>query len=227
MPLVRDYEITSQALAGKRRVTVYLPQEDLGSSETPVVFFADGQTVGRFSERVHEEIAKGRLPSLILIGLHSCEEIRVGEYVEGIDDGLFAAHEQLFTKEILRWAHSELDIEPKRERCGVFGFSNGGAFAIAMGFRHPEQYGVVIAFSMAGGIDRTLTDADFEHPFPRFYLSAGNREKPVRNRTRSLAKWLTKNGAQARYTERFGTHDFAHWTAELPEALHWAFCPEV
>lgn len=227
MPVVRDYEITSQALVGTRRVTVYLPQDYRGSNDKPVVLCADGQTVGRFAERVHQEIARGRLPSLILIGAHSIEEIRVGEYVEGVSDELFDAHERFFTQEICRWAHAEFDIQPKRERCGVFGFSNGGAFAVAMGFRHPKQFGVVIAFSMAGGIDRTSTVADFENLFSRFYLSAGNREKPVRDRTRFLAKWLTKNGAQARYTERPGAHDFAHWTSELPQALQWAFSPEV
>jgi enterochelin esterase-like enzyme len=226
-PFVRDFSFTSSALAERRGVTVFLPPGHRSRLQYPVLFCADGQAVHGFADRLAQEIDGGRAPPIILIGVHSVEEHRAREYVLGVDAQRFEAHEHYFADEIRRWARSEFALLPGRHSCGVFGFSNGGTFALAMGIRHRDQYGVVIAFSIAGGADRIEAAEYARRPSPRFYLSAGTREKPFRDTGRAIAKLLSKHGVENVSTERCAGHEFGFWNSELPVAIRWSYPEEA
>jgi enterochelin esterase-like enzyme len=189
----------------------------------PVVFCADGQAVGGLSANVAAEIEAGSIPPIALIGVDSCSEKRAQEYICGVNKAAFEAHERFFVEEVPQWLDAELGISPVREACGVFGFSNGGAFAVSMGVRHREKFGVVIAFSVPPGPERTAGSAFAAKPLPRYYLAAGTKEGGFRKTTRAIAKTLERLGVTHVYYQREAGHDFSFWAAELPQAIRWAF----
>jgi len=173
--------------------------------------------------RICHAIERDGLAPVILIGVHSSERYRPKEYVLGVDDQRFEAHERFFTSEVYRWAISEFNPSIARQSCGVFGFSNGGPFALSMGVRHREKYGVVIAFSIAGGPDRVEESEYARRPIAKYYISAGTREKPFCGTGRAIAKLLEKHGVDHISTERCAGHDFSSWDSELIEAIRWSF----
>jgi enterochelin esterase-like enzyme len=223
MTFVRDYPLESPSLQETRMITVFLPDPYRPTAGLPVVFCADGQAVHGFSGRLSYAIQRQEAPPVILIGVHSDPAYRAREYLDGMDAQRFQAHERFFVDEVQRWATSEFQLSLDRLRCGVFGFSNGGAFALSMGVRHREKYGVVIAFSIAGGPRRVRESEYTRRPIARYYLSAGTREIPFLKTTRAVARRLEKHGVEHILTQREAGHDFDFWNSELCEAVSWAF----
>jgi len=220
---IRNFQIDSLSLRTERTVTVFFPPGYRTGVEYPVLFCADGQAVEGFSYSLSTAMEEGNTPPVILVGVHSDPRLRAYEYVDGIDSSLFLAHEHFFTDEVYRWAIAKFTLACAWPACGVFGFSNGGAFALSMGVRHREKYGVVIAFSIAGVPHRIEESEYARRPAARYYLSAGTREKPFRATGRAIARILAKNEVEHVITERHAGHDFDFWNSELCEAIRWAF----
>jgi enterochelin esterase-like enzyme len=223
MTFVRDYPLESPSLQETRMVTVFLPDGYRPTSGYPVVFCADGQAVYGFSGLLSHAIQRQETPPVVLIGVHSDPAYRAREYLDGVNAERFRAHERFFTEEVYLWALSEFHFSLDRLRCAVFGFSNGGAFALSMGVRHREKYGVVIAFSIAGGPRRVRESEYARRPIARYYLSAGTREIPFLNTVRAVARLLETHGVEHIITQREARHDFSFWNSELCEAVSWAF----
>src|SRR4051812_49075329 len=98
----------------------------------PVLYCADGQALWGFADGLPLNSAR-TLPPIVAIGAHSVPDYRGKEYVVGLDARRFAAHESFFTDELYRWSHSKFALDTARSSCGVFGFSNGAAFALKVG----------------------------------------------------------------------------------------------
>ena len=101
------------------------------------------------------------------------ETPRLHEYSPVFDPRRFAAHEKFFVDDVGRWARSRFGIALPTERSAVFGYSAGGELALALGIRHPDIYGAVLAGSPGGGY---RPPAVLPSPLPRVYLFAGTRE---------------------------------------------------
>jgi enterochelin esterase-like enzyme len=123
-------------------------------------------------------------------------------------------------EEVSAWAEEHVGVAPDRERRAVFGFSNGAAFAVAMGLRHPERFGHVPAFSLAWRFDSPNWPA---HLAPRHYLVAGMLEEGFREGTARWANTLAGLGVTHIHRERMCGHDFMMWDKEFPGAVAWAF----
>lgn len=223
MTWIHEIEFESVNLAEKRMVTVFLPPGHRQQGTYPLLFCADGQAVHSLSERLYHAIEHECVPPVILVGVHSSNQHRAQEYIFRAGSDRFEAHARFFTDEIYRWAIAEFNPSIGRRSTGVFGVSNGGAFALSIGMRHREEYGVVIAFSIAGGPVRFEESECTRRPIARFYLSAGTRETPFRKTGRAVAKLFAKHGVEHAITERCAGHEFSFWNAELPEAIRWAF----
>jgi enterochelin esterase-like enzyme len=223
MTFVRDYPLESPSLQETRMITVFLPDQYRPTAGLPVLFCADGQAVPWFSGPLSYAIQRQEAPPVILIGVHSDPAYRAREYLDGMDAERFSAHERFFAEEVYLWAVSEFHLSLDRSRCGVFGFSNGGGFALTMGVRHREKYGVVIAFSIAGDPRRVRESEYTRRPIARYYLSAGTREIPFLKTVRAVARLLEKHGVEHILTQREAGHDFHFWNSELCEAVSWAF----
>jgi enterochelin esterase-like enzyme len=223
MSYLQHFLYQSPSLRDERMLSVFLPFEDRDVSACPVVFCADGQAVHGFSDELWAAIQRQEVPPVVLIGVHSHPAYRSKEYVENVNAERFSDHEHFFANEIYAWAATQFNLCLDRSRCAVFGFSNGGAFALSMGAKYREKYGVVIAFSIAGGPNRVPPTQYARRPIAKYYLSAGTREKPFLKTVQAVAQILDHYSVEHCQTERCAGHDFDFWSSELRLAIRWAF----
>ncbi len=226
--------IDSAYLDERRALTVYLPPDHDPIQPCPVVYAADGQSVDRFAAVLDPQIRDGSVPEVIVVGVHSAAyggaaepydpalDLRAQEYLLGENSERFEAHERFFVDEVSEWAQQTLGASVGRRERAVFGCSNGGAFAVSMGVRHPDRYGAVIAFSLGEGPQGWGTPEWSADDAPRHYLLAGTLE-PFQGTTAKWAARLSRLGVEYVHRERICGHDPVMWEEEFPGAVAWAF----
>ena len=231
---ISSYVVDSMALGETRDLTVYLPPGHDPTRQYPVVYAADGDSVSHFATILDPQVVDGSVPAVIVVGVHSAKyqgttvfydrarDLRAQEYLMGENPERFQAHERFFVYEVSDWAEQTLGASSNREERAVFGFSNGGGFAVSMGVRHPEHYGAVLAFSLAMGSEGWGTPEWRADTAPRHYLVAGTLEYFQKTTARWAAK-LTQIGVEHVHRERVCGHDFVLWEEEFPGAVAWAF----
>ena len=213
----RAGELVTESFAydGGRGVTVYVPSEPVEA----VVFAADG---GWHTARLVDALEGGDAPSTMIVGVHGRDDDdgRFTEYVPGVDEARFAAHEAFFLDEVGPWARSRFAVPAGADRTAVWGASLGGEFALAMGVRHPDVFGAVFSASPGGGYRPTgLVDA----ALPSLYLVAG-KEEPFF--AENAERWLhaaEEVGGDVVMHVRDGDHGGTFWYEELPRMVSWAF----
>ena len=132
----------------------------------------------------------------------------------------FAAHERFFVEDVARWARARFDVEHSADRTAVFGASAGGELALALGLRHPDVYGAVLAGSPGAGYRPPSVLPD---RIPRTYLVAGTLEPFFLENATRWAVALRDAGADVVVRERIASHGDALWRAEFPFMVAWAF----
>jgi pimeloyl-ACP methyl ester carboxylesterase len=199
---------------GGRQVTVYIPP----NPPEAVVFAGDGQLISQWG--VFLEAADG--PSTMIVGVHGLTEEtpRLDEYSPAFDAERFAAHEKFFVEDVRRWARSRLGVALPAERTAVFGYSAGGELALALGLRHPDVYGAVIAGSPGGGYE---PPGVMPGTLPRVYLFGGTLEPFFLDNATRWAVALRDAGAEVAISERVASHGAALWQGEFPLMVRWAF----
>ena len=241
---VFERTLHSETLDEFRTLTVYLPPnyDALNLPALPVVYLADGGVVRDYAPVVEPLIAQGELPPLLLIGVASGAyagdpeadydpelDLRAREYIPDRDDERFSQHERFFIEEVLPWAEETFGAPREREQRAVYGHSNGGVFAAAMGLRHPEVFGYALSFSV--GVDPTEAfeaesetgTFDFGPVNTKFYFVAGELEEGFFKTTQGLAEKLADGGVESRFEGRVAGHDSVLWREAFPGALEWAF----
>lgn len=197
-----------------RTLTVAIPAKPKQSGG--VVFLTDGQ----FTEHWIPNLESSVLHSFpILVGVHSHESARAEEYL--LNDGEeFERHEEYFVHELREFLKNEYGLKCTSDQSVVFGFSNGGAFALTVALRHPALYSTAICFSVPKLLQMPTIVHTAEHQ-PFFYLASGTigPEKAIRKNVNQIAGWLRKRNMKVRVTERKAGHDFSFWSSEFPIAL--------
>ena len=218
---LRSVDLASEALGEVRRLQVYLPPDHDPSHRAPVLYATDCRTSGDLIEPL---IISGQIPAVISIGFPFGPNLdgdrRAQEYLPGLHPDRFEAHRRFFVDELAAWAEDELGATADRSARAVFGVSNGAAFAAAMGVRHPEHFGSVIAFSLgvtAGAPQWQPGEA------PSHYLCAGTLEEGFRAATERWAQRVSRAGAALVHRTWVSGHDPVMWDGELPAALTYAF----
>jgi predicted esterase len=199
---------------GGRRVTVYVPP----SPPEAVVFAGDGQWISQWGGFLEA----ADVPSTMIVGVHGLTEEmpRLHEYSPVFDAERFAAHERFFVEDVRRWARSRLGVALPAERTAVFGYSAGGELALALGLRHPDVYGAIIAGSPGGGYKPPQV---MPGSLPRVYLFAGTLEPFFLDNATRWAVALRNAGADVATSERVASHGVTPWQGEFPLMVGWAF----
>jgi predicted esterase len=231
---ITKHVIDSAHLGEPRGLTVYLPPGHEPTQRCPVVYAADGESMDGLAAILDPQIVEGGVPAVIVVGVHSAtyagsaepydtaHDVRAQEYLLGENPERFEAHERFFVHEVSAWAEKTVGASTKREGRAVFGYSNGGAFAVSMGVRHAEHYGAVIAFSLGEGLRGWGTPEWSADDAPRHYLLAGTLE-PLRGPTARWAARLSRLGVEHVHRERICGHDMVMWEEAFPGAVAWAF----
>ncbi|HEV2326041.1 MAG TPA: alpha/beta hydrolase-fold protein [Terracidiphilus sp.] len=199
---------------GGRQVTVYIPPKP----PEAIIFAGDGQRISKWGRLLE----KADAASTAIVGVHGLtdEMLRLHEYSPGFEPERFAAHENFFVGEVLRWTASRFAMALPAERTAVLGVSAGGELALALGLRHPDVYGVVFCASPGGGYKPPSV---VPSPLPRTYLVAGMQEPFFLDNARRWAIALRDAGGDVVMNERPGTHGGAFWREEFPLMVAWAF----
>jgi pimeloyl-ACP methyl ester carboxylesterase len=148
------------------------------------------------------------------------ERERLHEYSPVFDAERFAAHERFFVDDVRRWARSRLGVALPAERTAVFGYSAAGELALALGLRHPDVYGAIIAGSPGGGYKPRGV---MPRSLPRVYLFGGTLEPFFLDNATRWAVALRDAGADVTTSERVASHDPTLWQGEFPLMVAWAF----
>lgn len=201
---------------GGRAVTVYVPSAPADA----VVFTADG---GWHTERLVAALEAGEAPATMIVGVHGRDddEGRFSEYVPGVDEERFAAHEAFFLDEVAGWVRSRFGVALGADRTGVWGASLGGEFALAMGVRHPDVFGAVFSASPGGGY--RPTPAMVSGVLPSIYLVAGEQEPFFAENARRWLDAVRDVEGTVVMEVREGDHGGTFWYEEFPRMLTWAF----
>lgn len=218
---LRTVELDSAALGERRRLHLYLPPGHDRRNPVGVLYATDGRAS---AELIEPLILAGRIPPIVSVGVPFGEDPgadrRAQEYLPGFHPERFEAHRRFFVEEVSAWAEAELGVAGGRRSRSVFGVSNGAAFVAAMGVRHPEHFGTVIAFSLAvTGPAPTWERGEA----PRHYLCAGSLEEGFERGTRQWAQILRAAGAEVVHRSWVSGHDPVMWDGELPRALEWTY----
>lgn len=183
-----------------------------------VLYCSDGQCTSKFAQHFYQTIPQA---AVWFVGVDSSPDDRNAEYVIGRDDERFRVHESFFVDTLLGWTEQAIGKKHDRDRAGVFGFSCGGAFAASMGIRHPDKFGTVFAFSVAG---RPIQDFS-EQPCSdvssvTFHFRAGTREPGGMHKyMQRLETWLARAGAKTSNAKLPGGHEFPFWATALNATL--------
>ena len=107
----------------------------------------------------------------------------------------------------------------------IGGLSRGGAWAIRLGTRHPNIFGII------GGHSPAIFYADMQtlpgrvlsipsDQLPRIWLDAGDSDSEYETVT-SFEQFLSKNNIPHEWHEYVGWHEEAYWSAHVEEYLRW------
>jgi enterochelin esterase-like enzyme len=194
---------------------VYVPPDP----PEAVVFAGDGQGISKWGV----DLEAADVPPTMIVGAHRTDDedemVRVREYSLSFDEERFAAHEAFFVEDVRPWVRSRFGVALPAERTAVCGVSAGGEFALTMGLRHPDIYGVVFCASPGD----LRPPAVPPRPFPRTYLVAGTLEPWFLENATRWAVALRDAGADVVMSERVGNHGDPFWRTEFPLMVAWAF----
>jgi enterochelin esterase-like enzyme len=199
---------------GGRQVTVYVPAD----APEAVIFASDGEGFARWGRLLES----ADLPSTMIVGVHGLadEMSRLHEYSPVFDAARFAAHEEFFVEVVPRWVQSHFGVALPTHRTAVFGYSAGGELALALGLRHADVYGVVIAGSPGGGYQPT---GEMPRSLPRAYLFAGSLEPFFLENATRWADALRQKDGDVVMSERAVSHGADVWRSEFPSMVAWSF----
>ena len=224
---LRSDTLVGDIYGGAREVISYLPQGWPEAQPYNVVYAADGISVRDLAPLVDTLIAEGRIAPIVLVGVRAARPlpgdeasklIRTREYVYGFepDSSTFLAHEKFFVTDVAAWAEHTLHVSSERAGRAIWGGSNGGAFAVAMGLRHPDRFAHVIASSPVYAMMPAVAAGSM---LPDFSLTAGTFEETTRDRTVMLAECLRGLQAQTHFAEFVGGHDDLAWSESFVQAV--------
>jgi enterochelin esterase-like enzyme len=190
----------------------------------PVLYLIHGQTYSDTQwdrlgapETADRLIAAGEVAPFIIV----MPRDRV--WLEPTKDNFGQAVEQ----SLIPWVDEHYRTIPDRAHRAIGGLSRGGAWAIHMGFSHPELFSAVGAHSgfvfhsdlqpLYQWLNSLLTGMA-----PRIYLDIGDEDRPeIAESATSLEDLLTQYDIPHEWHMFVGEHEEAYWQAHVEDYLRW------
>ena len=178
----------------------------------------DGQSVEDFARVLEPMVAAGRVPAVVIVGTHSggylgpppkgpgdydgSKDLRSLEYVPGLDAKWFADHETFFVEEVPAWAEAALRGLRRPEGSGDLRQFQRRPVRGRDELRHPDIFGHVFGFSIAGDATASLPKTGKAGEPVRFYLAAGTWEVLYHRFTAKLGDAMKARGAPVTFSSR-------------------------
>ncbi|MFT3782988.1 MAG: alpha/beta hydrolase-fold protein [Nibricoccus sp.] len=232
-----EHRITSAHLANERTLWILAPE----ATPTHLAIFLDGEY---YRERVEAPAVIEELRGRREIG----ETLFVFVSMESVDARwkecpCYAPFARFVDEELLPWLELKYpSVRAVKERV-MAGLSYTGLAASSVALTTRGRFTKVVAQS--GSFwwnDSWITKRVEESGVPlatEFYLSVGDRENQTNiqhkqdvfqaisqiDGVKNFRDALVKRGANVKYVETDGLHEFSAWRKALPDALRWALPP--
>ena len=119
---------------------------------------------------------------------------------------------------LAKWLAENFGTIPTRARSALAGMSAGGYGTIALGIRHPDQYG--FGYALAGWYPPELLREVAEvNTLPTELVIRCGIDDDLLGMNKDLVAVLGKRMANYEYREVPGAHTFHLWGQQLPELL--------
>lgn len=229
---VTDYTLDSKDLGMERKVTVYIPAA--APQDMPVVFMADGQSCQQFANVLEPLILSKKVRPTAIVGIHHGpyvgskekfefeKDYRMMEYLKVASPERFAAHLSFVCDQVIPWARQKFKLSKKKEDTAIFGFSNGGAFAMTAAIDRPDVFGYALPHSVAAISREELEKADVSKLTTKFYFTAGTLEVFINN-TEFSFQTLTKKRVACEMAPYVSGHDIGMWQLGFAESIKKIF----
>lgn len=245
--VLADGQFLIKTLNRNRRVWVYLPPSYQSHPETryPVIYMLDGQNLFdaalAFSGewRVDETLDKLSLDEKrewIVVGIANGESHRIDEYSPWVNAQYGGGEGDLFlqfiTDELKPWIDGKYRTLTESSHTAIAGSSMGGLFSFYAGFKRPDIFSKIGAFSssfwFSPKVYNWLSQLPLKDYKSRVYLTAGTAEggNQVGDmlRMRDSLLLLGFDPAQLRADADPGKgHNEAYWAEKFPVVLKWLF----
>ncbi len=226
--------LASEALGGKRRLTVYLPARYGPNRRHPLLVVHDGGDYLRFADFktvLDNLIHRQEIPAVVVALSHP--ENRNTEYVDN------EAHARFIVEELVPSMESEFSLVSAPDGRGLLGASLGGIASFSTAARYPDTFGRLLIQSTSfaftdigeprGGpiFDPIIrfVNAYRSDPSPvteKLFMTCGQYE-PLIYENRSMVPLLQSTGMDVRYVEARDGHNWQNWRDRLREGLSWLF----
>jgi predicted alpha/beta superfamily hydrolase len=239
----------SRYLSTPRDILVYLPPGyDEAEARYPVLYLQDGQNLfdaatafagneWRADMIADDEIARGCVEPLIIVGLYNTGIRRVSEYTPTRDrrtrkGGKAERYALMLAREVKPFIDTTYRTRKPAYDTGVGGSSLGALVSLVAGLRYPRVFGKLALMSPSVWWDEhsilSLIDA-WTPPRPqRVWLDTGTEEgnspaKVVAD-ARLMRDALAAKGMELHYEEAQGhQHNEAAWSARFGAVLEYLF----
>ena len=200
-----------------RRVWVYSPPGPL-DGPTPVVLVLDGEvwTSGQDLPATADNLIHDRLisPAHLVMLDSGGTRARWSELGSPAEIGRY------LTRRLLPWARREYPLSARRREVVIAGLSLGGTVALRTALENPFQIGGVISQSASlWNDDLSGVLAASDPRGLRVHLEVGAQEWVLAEPNRRFAGELSRAGAEVRFVEYNGGHDYACWRGGIADGL--------
>lgn len=220
-------KVNSPAMGEPRRLTLYKPPGWKDGASYPVIYAADGQYLPGYLRLLDKLIAKGEVPPVVAIGMWSAEGrggpyTRSQEYLPGFKDGArrYAHFQHYFLDEVVPFAALKLGASAAREERMLFGYSDGGSWALTTAIKNPDQFGTALALSIGweqSGEKLSVTNR------PRLFFGIGSKETTFKTVTNTIVRNAQRSPGEVIYRTGEGGHEPKVWAPMFVECVKLVF----
>ena len=211
---VRVHQVESRGLGQSMTVNVYLPPGYQRGQELPVLWLLHGgdMDADQWLKTAHIErymdhlLAAGTVHPFVIVMPSAGKEPYDG------------ASDRFIGTELPDWLEKTYGLHPAKARAALAGMSSGGYGTVALGVRHPGQYG--FGYALSGWYPPALLKEVADAPVlpGKLVIRCGSEDRllPMNH---DLVQVLKKRGASFDYKEDPGAHTFHLWSQETAQML--------
>ncbi|OGO26668.1 MAG: hypothetical protein A2136_08965 [Chloroflexi bacterium RBG_16_54_11] len=219
-------ELSTELLSDPLVYRIYLPPCYLSQPERlyPVLYLVHGQTYTDTQwQRLGVPGAIDRLVAAREIAPFIVVMPRDRLWREPTSDNFGMAIQQA----LIPWVDGHYRTNPERAFRAIGGLSRGAAWAIHLGFSHPELFSAVgihsgfVFYTDVGSLPQWLSGMP-EGLAPRIYIDAADNDRPeITESSTWLEEVLTQNDIPHEWHMFTGEHAEAYWQAHVEDYLRW------
>jgi enterochelin esterase-like enzyme len=210
-------EMSSAALGGPRKVSVYTPPGTPPKGGWPTVITGDGQAIAPYVAMIDAMIERRDIQPVVVAAIWS--GTNGGEYLRGHDPDAYARHAMFVQREVLPMLERRFHITRDAGRRLLFGTDNGGDWAVQAALRDPATASNVAAFSVSGLSEPPFRSGRRLH----LQMTAGAYEGPFLRGSRQICSLASASGTPCKLEVTYSGHAPLIWQAELAKALKTVF----